>query len=108
MFEILRKDIVLDIQRAEVERGPTTAALRVVWEVVFGITIMIMIFMIITIIIIMIKSPISSLMINDYRFNSGIFIMSTTAMNMINQVLGLTCLWKLPIASGLGNLTRSR
>ena len=105
MFEILRKDIVLDIQRAEVERGPTTAALRVVWEVVFGITIMIMIFMIITIIIIMIKSPISALMINDYRFNSGIFIMSTTAMNMI---LCLTCLWKLPIASGLGNLTRSR
>ena len=75
MFEILRKDIVLDIQRAEVERGPTTAALRVVWEVVFGITIMIMIFMIITIMIMttiiititimtmifMIKSPISAL-----------------------------------------------
>ena len=63
MFEILRKDIVLDIQRAEVERGPTTAALRVVWEVVFGITIMIMTIMIITIMIMifMIKSPISTL-----------------------------------------------
>ena len=58
MFEILRKDIVLDIQRAEVERGPTTAALRVVWEVVFGITIMIMTIMFM---IFMIKSPISTL-----------------------------------------------
>ena len=58
MFEILRKDIVLDIQRAEVERGPTTAALRVVWEVVFGITIMIITIMIM---IFMIKSPISTL-----------------------------------------------
>ena len=69
MFEILRKDIVLDIQRAEVERGPTTAALRVVWEVVFGITIMIMIFMIITIMIITIMISIVMITVSTVEYS---------------------------------------